>query len=133
PIQFSGAASRKSKPAVAARSSGSNPRRRPRPTAWGARAWGASAVGAVIAAKVRPRRLDRAAFALAALAFHVGLGGGFVGPGGCLGGVAGLHLVGVDEAVAVAVVRGEPAAVAVVGGGEFGRGQRAVLIGVHLR
>src|SRR5690606_27550909 len=97
------------------------------------RAWGASAVVEVIGTKGRSQRLHRAAFALTALAFHVGLVGGFVGLGGCLGGVLGLHFVGVDEAVAVAVVRGEPAAVAVVGGGEFGLGQLAVLFGVHLR
>src|SRR5688500_8999272 len=61
-----------------------------------------------------------AALALAALAFHLGLV------------LVGLELFGIDEAVAVGVVRAELLILAFVGGGELGLGDLVVLVGIHL-
>src|SRR5690606_40251280 len=102
------------RPAAAAGRGPSGARRRPRPTASAA-----SRAGPVIPGMRTCRGSHAAALALAALAFHPGLSAR-VGRLGLR--VVGVHLGGADEAVAIGVVLAKAAAVAVMRGGELGRG-----------
>ena len=77
-------------------------------------------------------RLVAAAFAFAALAFTAFAFSCGLVFAAALAFVGSLHFFGGDEAVAVAIMRGEFVVLATVGGSELGAGEFAVLVGVHL-